>query len=193
MVVRLPDLRALGADVPLSGPSHRDAVGQAGGLRGDGQRRDLVRRGGHEPGPRARARLFRPRRARSVRRGPGLVPRRPRPAHPAPGSGPGARAHRDVGRRGDRGLRQSQRLPGARTPRSSSSRSCSSSPSGSSPSPTTGSGPASSPPRSPSASPAAFPAPGRAGPRPARWRPRLPSSVAPATSWRSARTRSAPR
>ena len=42
----------------------------------------------------------------ALRRGPGLVPRRPRPAHPAPGSPVGAGADGDAGSRRDRGLRQ---------------------------------------------------------------------------------------
>ena len=68
---RLSHLRAVDPDLPLSGPPHRDPVGQAGELRGHGQRRDLLRRGGDQPGPGPRAPVLRAGRAGPVRRRPG--------------------------------------------------------------------------------------------------------------------------
>ena len=109
----VPELRSVGPDLPLPGAPHRDPVGETGRLRSHGQRRDVLRRGSHEPGPRARAPVLRARRAGTVRRGPRLVPRGPRPSHPASGPGPGAGAHRDIGRRGDWGVRQPECVPGA--------------------------------------------------------------------------------
>ena len=130
VVVGCLTLRALGAHVRLPGPPHRDAVGQAGRLRRHGQRRDVVRGRGHQPGPGPRAGVLRPGRARALRRGPGRVPRRPRPAHPAPGPGPGAGAHRHAGRRGGRADTSAAAPSRPATPRSSSCPSCSSWPSG---------------------------------------------------------------
>ena len=86
----LPALRPVGADVPVSGEAHRDAVGGTAQLLRRHQRAHRVHRqpgldvaDGDEPGPPARRHLLRHAGAGGLRRRPHRPHHRARPAHPA--------------------------------------------------------------------------------------------------------------